>query len=243
MTNILDLYFSTGFSTLTQKADLTARTLLKGEQGQNIMSGINQGLDISLAAFQGIRNLTKPNAEVVSDIVSLNRQTDLRREPDQIRPTIVLYDVDIIDAANVPWQAIIELRQDKASLTKLRRFRSFLTSSMCGLSKEEVADKLQLALQDYKDTAESYGLHLKRGQIKTVLSWKAFSAIGVVGLLAGEPLTWATFGTASAGYLLELIHGKLALEKQAQDWNLTLSRDPIVHLIELENLGALRKLE
>ena len=123
--------------------------------------------------------------------------------------------IRVIDTDNVPLSKIVEFRQDKGTMKKMRAFRLFAFEQYSGKDRAYVEDDLQKRLSDYEDAVKSSGFETKIKTLSFLFESKVLLgalATSAVAVLMGNPsLAVEAFG---AGTILEL--GKLSLEYAKQ---------------------------
>lgn len=146
---------------------------------------------------------------------------------------ITLSGLDLVDADMVPWEAILELRKDKASMSDLRDFRLFLTEQQSGREPEHVRDLILSKLEAHKRAAKKWNLDLTQ---------KIFAAVGdgptmLTTALAGAAITSVGGGLIALGAAVVPL-GKVVLEvKNAMvDRDNTKADSQIRYLARIEGL-------
>ncbi|MPN10140.1 hypothetical protein SDC9_157435 [bioreactor metagenome] len=70
---------------------------------------------------------------------------------------------------NLSWDQVLDIRQDKNSIKKLRRLRNWMYG-LEGKEDHQIVDVLDLALDDYKYALKKHGVLTSSGAITTILS-------------------------------------------------------------------------
>lgn len=68
------------------------------------------------------------------------------------------------------WEQVLDIRKDKKSLTKIRRFKNWTTLELANKSEEEIASILEKNLDDYSFALKKHGVETAIGAISTVHS-------------------------------------------------------------------------
>lgn len=68
------------------------------------------------------------------------------------------------------WEQVIEIRNDKKSIKKLKKLKNWCTIELFGKSRDEVNATLEEALDDYKQALKKHGILTFSGGISTVFS-------------------------------------------------------------------------
>ena len=235
----LDAYFS-------NKPLSKLRDLIKDSSNSTLWDLISPFLDESLyKIFDDIKKIYVQGQDVGLDAF-VKPQSLLKGDSPSL--VLTLQDIDLIDTSNTSWEAILALRENPEAIERIRRFRRYLLSF--GLEQKtanQVREELLQILDEYKTTAKTYDLILENGSHQVVLPKGGTFAGGIVslvGILMGEPTTWVAFcasvASTGAGYFFDLRHGKLELNAKAIEYNSVLAKNPIVHLMSVEKIGALK---
>lgn len=122
------------------------------------------------------------------------------------------------------WEQVMEFRDDKAEVAKLRRFLSWADKEFDGKSKLQIQDELGNALDDYKYALKKYGIETVSSGITTVMS----SSVTILSALNDIQSAGTAVGlTVTAGLITYFV--KVASDKT------NLSREPIAYIYDVLN--------
>lgn len=161
--------------------------------------------------------------------------TDLSQNTTQEDPSLVLSGLNLVDTSNISWRQILEIRDDKESMNKLKRLRLFIYENYNDKPLEYIKDDLSQRIYDYENTAKELGLKTKESVFKAI-----FSSESTVGLTAAAIAT--AFLAAPLAIPLSLaigssfMIGNIALEFKSQKRELyNFKRDnPISYLVDIK---------
>lgn len=68
------------------------------------------------------------------------------------------------------WEQVLDIRKDKKSLTKIRRFKNWMTLELSNKGEEEISAILEKNLDDYSFALKKHGVETTIGAISTVHS-------------------------------------------------------------------------
>jgi hypothetical protein len=148
---------------------------------------------------------------------------------------VALCNLQLIDAEQVPWEQIVELRADADARIRLQRLRAFAQTNYQGKPASFIEDDLSSRIDEYAQAASKHGFELVTGTLTTLLDSSTLITA------AGASLAAAYFGgpaTAfSAALCIEL--GKASLEfakrkRSMVDWE---KSHPVAYLIEARALS------
>jgi hypothetical protein len=112
----------------------------------------------------------------------------------------------------ITWDQVIELRRDKESRKKYRRFLHWLDKEMIGKSQAFIEDEIAQRLEDYKSALKKQGIKTVIGTIEEILSGdilKPAIASGIIAITT-DPLLGILAGT---GLFISSVAVKLAKKK------------------------------
>lgn len=150
-------------------------------------------------------------------------------------PIIKILNLPIIDRSKITWKQVLELRSDKKSRNKLRRFLLFLHDSYEGKSKEFIEDDILTRLEDFKSTCKDYQFDIILAPIESLIKAKnvlaaATAAIGAAYL--GADFNYALAAGVSleiGGMFIEIAKKTSLLHRLKRDHDMT-------YLYDLSNL-------
>lgn len=78
--------------------------------------------------------------------------------------------IPMIVEENLDWKQVLEIRKDKSSIEKIKRFRYWVDLQLEGKSKNEIKEILDQSLDEYKFALKKHGVMTAIGGFTTVLS-------------------------------------------------------------------------
>lgn len=169
------------------------------------------------------------------DFEVFGRSDYFESEDFEPHPFVEFSNIPIIDDTKISWSHVIEIREDKSAIAKLRRLRAFFTKNYKGLTRQEIEDDLLTRIDDYEKTAGSLGLETTNSIFSIGGSEKIAAALvtGSLATILGAPISIASAIGASAtlsGLLIQVVtHRKLFELKQ--------QKDPVRYLVDLKNIA------
>lgn len=145
-----------------------------------------------------------------------------------------LIGLNLVDVSRVSWKHLLEFRQDKESLEKLKQLRLFFQEKFDGKPKEYVQDALLLAIQKHDDTVRGWGFETFSGVLESVFSSKTLVAIGAgaATFVLGGPIS----AGAAVAAAFEVGAASLKIYKTRRKLSDFRKFDPVSYLIEARNL-------
>jgi hypothetical protein len=141
----------------------------------------------------------------------------------------------IIDVDACDWNHLIELRKDKQSMARLRRFRLFAFDKYQGMGLSFIEDDLLSRMDDYNQTVAEWGLNSAKGVIVSFVKSKGALgsvAAALVSEWTGSPVAMAAaFGAGALGMAeitLDVVNRGFELQK------LNLN-NPVSYIAKLDN--------
>jgi len=166
--------------------------------------------DIALA-------FSKKYKKGVSTIFSSDElQKTIYYEGDKSIIFTTMENLQIVDEEKITWDQVIELRRDKESREKYRRFLHWLDKEMIGKSQSFIEDEIAQRLEDYKSALKKQGIKTVIGTIEEILSGdilKPAIASGIIAITT-DPLLGILAGT---GLFISNVAVKLAKKKIEYD--------------------------
>lgn len=99
---------------------------------------------------------------------------------------LVLAAMPLVDVSSAEWKQILEFRKDKASRRKLLRFREFFYDNIKIHNLREAQERLEMLKLDYDDAAKKHGFEMTYQSLSSVMSMRAVSGGGILGLLSAQ---------------------------------------------------------
>jgi hypothetical protein len=115
----------------------------------------------------------------------------------------ILVQLNLVDTAKAPWDAILELRKDLEAQERLRRLRLFMYENYEGKPASFVEDDILNRISEYEREAKRWGLEVTHSTLSTVLGSKLLGGSFAASLLAiatGAP-TAVALGSIGVGTL------------------------------------------
>ncbi len=106
--------------------------------------------------------------------------------------SLSMENLKIVDEEKLTWEQVLELRNDKQSKDKYKRFIHWLDKEMIGKSQSFIEDDISIKLEDYEGALKKHGIKTVIGTVKEMLNSKDFlagtalasSAIGYCNILS-----------------------------------------------------------
>lgn len=100
--------------------------------------------------------------------------------------------VAMIIEDSLTWDQVKQIRQDKSSIAKLKRFKQWAAKNLTGSTNEEIREYLDNTIEEYEYALKSHGVMTALGGFTTILS----SASTVVAALEGTNTGYVAAGAA-----------------------------------------------
>lgn len=143
--------------------------------------------------------------------------------------------IAIPDTSQLEWDAIIEMRKDSQSRTRLRRLRVFAEREYAGKTRDFIEDDISVRLDDYEQTLKDWGVKTTLGALSTCWNVESALSAGVASLVATMS---GLSGPEALGAALALPCSRFAIELAT----VRLARNEAVRAFPLAYLGDLKKL-
>jgi len=136
----------------------------------------------------------------------------------------------LINAANAPWEQILQIRCDVEARTRLQRLRAFADTSYQGRSASFIEDDLSARIDEYEQASRKHGFELVTGSLSTLLDSSNLQAAAGASLAAafvGGPIA-----AVSVAVCIEMAKFSLEFGKRKRviaDWQ---QMHPLAYLIE-----------
>ena len=153
-------------------------------------------------------------------------------------PMFVMSGIKLVDMEKVSWDLIFELHRDAESKTKLMRLRRFFRKNFAGTERNVVEDELNLALEDYHETAKSWACPLTDHVLSALIDCKgvyASAGASLAFLLCGAPWTAVVASSTPAIVDLASKFGKIMIKIRADNRSLNAYRKQhdLAYLVEV----------
>ncbi|HVR09261.1 MAG TPA: hypothetical protein VMW75_14520, partial [Thermoanaerobaculia bacterium] len=105
--------------------------------------------------------------------------------------------VSVLEGLPIPieerlsWKQVMEIRADKESRDRLRRFTRWLDGALPSKSRAQINDDILIKLEDYRRALTKHGVEARIGVFERVVSWQpmlAKLAAAGAGSAIGEPV-------------------------------------------------------
>lgn len=149
---------------------------------------------------------------------------------------ISIPNMSFINTDDLSWEKVLEFRNDKDSLAKLRLFRTFVFDNYRDKPKSYIEDDILRRVDDYNDTIKKWKFNTFHGCLQSALTSKNMAGAmsgSFLSVLMNAPLTAVLSGVAGAS--IEV--GKTVLEISKCKVNLreTLDQNPVSYIAEVNN--------
>lgn len=155
-------------------------------------------------------------------------------------PSVILSNLDLVDANSLTWEQIIEIRKDKDSITALRNLRMFLYKNF----KDEksvayVEDILLNLIDEYKTTAKKWGFSTLKQSLSIGLNEAMILGVGssLAALLCKTSFSVAVLAGAVATIGQITINFSERYKEKIEN----LHNNPVHYIMELNNLSNKNK--
>ena len=145
-----------------------------------------------LLARQSAKSFSqKYNINVSTQFSSSEIQSKLFQEGDKEIIVATMDNLQIVDEEKLTWEQVIELRNDKQSQAKYKRFIHWLDKEMVDKSQSFIQDDIAIKLEDYEKALKKHGIKTIIGTLKEIINSKIFlagTASNLIGNIKEEPL-------------------------------------------------------
>lgn len=83
---------------------------------------------------------------------------------------ICMTNIPLIVEDRLDWKQVLEMREDRSSIKKIHRFRTWVNLDLSKKSKSEIIDTLESCMEDYKYALKKHGIITVLGGMATILS-------------------------------------------------------------------------
>ena len=151
--------------------------------------------------------------------------------------SLTLVNIEAVDVNNASWEQIAELRNDTASLAKLRNLRLFMFEKWRGKDLGYVVDDLSRRREQYALAATKHGFTVQQAILKAVLNSKHVvlgCCAGALSMALGDATIAAGIGSAAlaGGIAVELGNVLLDVRKERFDFRQSSDLHDLAYLIE-----------
>jgi hypothetical protein len=223
--------------------------------------------------FRSIAELYLRNESIAKDVSIRNFVENLKHKIQVTDPAIIiptqeaethqahsvfanLSGIFRVDANDVSWEQILEIRHDKESKEKLPYFRRWCETALTNLNIEQIKDEIHIAENDFKSACAKHGFKYKSGIVSELLDEKSIALLGAgiftLAAVAHEVSTEVlleqmnTYLASAAGAGLAFMTVKLgkigiSFHQKNLDYK-DLHRDhPIAYLLDIHEKISLKK--
>lgn len=160
------------------------------------------------------------------------------KSQDQVEdPALILTGLKLIDTSQIQWRQIIEIREDKESIAKLRRLRTFIYQNYNDKPISYIQDDLLNRIEIYETTSKQLGLKTVDSSLKIIFNSGtviANTVATIASIIYNEPIAISlSLGVSSAFFL-----GNVGLEFRSYKRDLFKFKqeNPITYLIDIKGL-------
>lgn len=214
-----------------------------------ILRGSKTALE-ELESTEEFRRLQKKFDEMTSHFFSILSDIDLTPDSfvglppstagqDNIERTgLIIESLRLVDASKLTWEQVVEFRKDQSSQAKFRNFKTFLDSSISGMSKAQVEDLIGARMFEYNQVLDDWGIETKSGSWEIFFNAKSSAALVASGLATVLGVVPTTAGIATtSGLAVATIYTlgnvKISINRRKRALNNFKLSSPISYLVDV----------
>lgn len=150
-------------------------------------------------------------------------------------PCLILSELSVVNTDDLSWQHLLEFREDKETVKKLRRLRRFVYSSYQGKALSFVKEDIEERIEQYNEATRVWGFPLVKGLLEIALTGQVAAAFGAVlgSAMFGVPLEAA----AAVGASFTVGKGVLSIAQRKREVGIERERNPVAYLVEAQSLA------
>mgnify|MGYP000915221070 CR=1 FL=1 len=157
------------------------------------------------------------------------------QETAQEDPSLILSGLNLVDASKLSWKQILEIRDDKESINKLKRLRLFIYENYNDKPLNYIKDDLNQRIYDYENTAKELGLKTKESIFKAIFSSEStvgLTAAAIASAFLAAPIAIPLSLAIGSTFMI----GNIALDFKSQKRELyNFKRDnPISYIVDIK---------
>jgi hypothetical protein len=154
-------------------------------------------------------------------------------EHQQTDVALILANLRLVDASQIGWRQILEIRRDKVATSQLRMLRRIVYKDYSGKPSTYIHDDIESRIEDYRRVTKVWDLPLKKGILEIAMTGEALTAVGAVVSLAcfGAPIAAAV----AAGGAIAIGRAALSFAARKREVQLEEMRNPMAYLVRLES--------
>lgn len=150
-------------------------------------------------------------------------------------PSMVLTGLKLVDTSNISWRYLLEIKEDKESINKLRKLRTFIYQNYKDKPITFIQDDLLNRIEVYETTAKHLGLKTTDSIFKIIFSSGsliASTAATIFSALSGGPITIPLALGVGSTFMLGNI--SLELRSHKRDLFKFKQENPITYLVDIK---------
>lgn len=221
------------------KSDLQPEDSLRGFKQMLLSENRNEGLvrcsqvfkkyfDIDMVPIMVDKTRFEQDIERYSKQFHRMSNTDHIIEKSSIVPSNVLeltiHALPTVVDEELSWNQVLEFRNDKVEVAKLRRFLSWADQEFTGKTKVQIQDELGRALDDYISALKKHGIKTVSSGITTIMSSSATVLSALNDLQSAGVAVGLTITAGLIAYFVETASNMASL-----------SREPIAYIYDVIN--------
>jgi hypothetical protein len=158
------------------------------------------------------------------------QNTDVKRND----PAFILTGLTLIDTRKITWREIVAIREDKESINKLRRLRTFVFENYQDKPLNFIKDDLLNRIENYQNTAKQWGFKTNESVMKIIFnsgSALSVTAATIASLISGNPLSVSLPLSIGSTFLIGNIALEIGSHKRAV--HSFKQENPITYLVDI----------
>lgn len=160
---------------------------------------------------------------------------DVTQDIVQEDPALILSGLKLVDTSKISWKQILEIRDDKESMNKLKRLRLFIYENYNDKPLNYIKDDLNQRIYDYENTAKELGLKTKESIFKAIFSSEStvgLTAAAIASAFLAAPIAIPLSLAIGSTFMI----GNIALDFKSQKRELyNFKRDnPISYIVDIK---------
>lgn len=140
-----------------------------------------------------------------ADIIPIFSKSFYQKESKEYINTFVINNIPEIVEESLDWKQIIDIKKDKQSINKITSLKNWMIG-LDGKSNAEIQEKIEKAIEDYKDCIQKHGIKSCMGAI-TTLVYATSAFVGAMPNIKNGLLSSAI--TLSGGAIAYAVEHKL----------------------------------
>lgn len=144
-----------------------------------------------------------------ADIIPVFSKSFYQKESKEYINTFVINNIPEIVEDSLSWEQVIDFKEDKQSINKIRNLKNWMIG-LDGKSNSEIQEKIEKAIEDYKDSIRKHGIRTRMGAITTLMSTTS-AFVGAMPNIKNCILSSAI--TLSSGVIVYAVNKKYTLRR------------------------------